>query len=58
MTTKNLFAYKQFAQSQRRQQVTAVVILSVVMAVATALYTWITWGRWPQDARLTNSKGN
>lgn len=41
--TDELFSfYKQFAQSQHRQQV-VVVILSAVIAVATALYTWITW---------------
>jgi len=47
MTTKKtdelVSFFKQFAESQRRQQVSLVVILSVVIAVATALYTWITW---------------
>lgn len=47
MTTKKtdelLSLYKQFAESQRRQQVSVVVILSVVITVATALCTWITW---------------
>jgi hypothetical protein len=42
--TDELFSlYKQFAESQRRQQLTVVIILSAVIAVATALYTWITW---------------
>ena len=47
MTTKKtdeLFSlYRQFAESQRRQQVMVAVTLSTVIAVATALYTWITW---------------
>ena len=47
MTTKKtderFSLYKQFAESQRRQQVTVAVILSAVIAVAMALYTWITW---------------
>jgi len=42
--TDELFAlYKQFADSQRRQQVAVVVILSAVTLVATALCTWIAW---------------
>jgi hypothetical protein len=42
--TDELFVlYKQFADSQRRQQVAIVVILSAVTAIATALCTWITW---------------
>jgi len=47
MTTKKtdelVSFYKQFAESQRRQQVSLVVALCVVIAIATALYTWITW---------------
>jgi hypothetical protein len=42
--TDELFAlYKQFAESQRRQQVVVVVILSALTALATGLCTWITW---------------
>jgi hypothetical protein len=42
--TDELFAlYKQFAESQRRQQIAAVAILSAVTVVATGLCTWITW---------------
>ena len=42
--TDELFAlYKQFAESQRRQQVAVVVILSAVTVVATALCAWVTW---------------
>jgi hypothetical protein len=42
--TDELFVlYKQFAEAQRRQQIAVVVILSAVMAIATALCTWITW---------------
>jgi uncharacterized protein HemX len=42
--TDELFSlYKQFAESQRRQQAAVVVILSVVIALATALYAWVTW---------------
>jgi hypothetical protein len=42
--TDELFAlYTQFAESQRRQQLAVVVILSAVTAVATGLCTWITW---------------
>jgi hypothetical protein len=42
--TDELFAlYKQFAESQRRQQVAVVVILSALTAVATGFCTWITW---------------
>ena len=42
--TDEVFAlYKQFAESQRRQQLAVVVILSAVTAVATGLCTWITW---------------
>jgi hypothetical protein len=47
MTTKKtdeLFSlYKQFAESQHRQQVMVAVVLSAVITVATVLYTWITW---------------
>lgn len=42
-TDEGFSLYKQLAESQRRQQVTVVVILSAVIAVATALYTWVTW---------------
>jgi hypothetical protein len=35
--------FKQFAQSQRRQEVVIVLFLSAVIAIATAIYTWNTW---------------
>jgi len=47
MTAKKadeLFAlYRQFAESQRRQQLAVVAILSAVTTVATGLCTWTTW---------------
>jgi hypothetical protein len=42
-TDELLSLYKHFAESQRRHQVAVLVILSAFIAVATALYTWITW---------------
>ena len=42
--TDELFAlYRQFAESQRRQQLAVVAILSAVTTVATGLCTWTTW---------------
>src|SRR5262249_3453387 len=34
--------YKQFAQSQHRQQLAMMLILTAVVAIATGTYTWIT----------------
>ena len=34
--------YERFSRSQGRQQL-ALIILSVVVAISTAVYTWITW---------------
>lgn len=41
-TDKLLELYNRISSSQARQQ-TVVIVLTVVVAVSTALYTWITW---------------
>ena len=41
-TDKLLELYNRFSASQSRQQ-TVVICLTVVLAISTALYTWITW---------------
>jgi len=41
-TDKLLELYNRISASQSRQQ-TIVIVLTVVLAISTALYTWITW---------------